>query len=225
MAFLVSFSVFAHCCVYREQIAEKRPPTATRTEEAESLIAEVRDSYRLGRTQDVITRTTLEKISGRDPDTFVALLITRGMAQFDLGDATASLATLAEAIEHSKQLELALQFTAAFAHFVRDTDFRAPEEVLPALAHLRQISARAGDSESLAGLHLAVARMEGLQGHCIDAHRHLEIARRFTSHGADDAVRCSVDLVEASLESIAGNLTRSRALAESCFERAEAAGF
>src|SRR5207247_219885 len=59
----------------------------------------------------------------------------------------------------------------------------------------------------------------------IDAHHHLEIARQFADRGNHIALRCTLDVVEASLESVAGNLDRSRRLAESCLHRAQAASF
>ncbi|MEZ5315982.1 MAG: sigma-54 dependent transcriptional regulator [Vicinamibacterales bacterium] len=41
----------------------------------------------------------------------------------------------------------------------------------------------------------------------------------------DPALACSIDLIDASLEAVAGNLVRSRQLAEACFDRATRAGF
>ena len=118
-----------------------------------------------------------------------------------------------------------LQFLATFSLFVRATDFQAPPALFPVLVQLRQLAASLGDAQSLSGLHLAVARLEGLRGHCVDAHRHLEIARRLAENSGPLALRCSVDLVEASLESFTGNLARSRHLSESCFRLADTEGF
>ena len=87
------------------------------------------------------------------------------------------------------------------------------------------LAAQLGAPHSVVGLHLAVARLEGLRGHCVDAHRHLEIARRFCGPLSEIATQCSIELVEASLEVVAGNLARAKRLAETCFRQADSVGF
>jgi DNA-binding NtrC family response regulator len=143
-----------------------------------------------------------------------------GMALSDLGDALAAISKLTAVVEMSPLGPDDLRFAAAFALFVRKADFQAPEEALPALTQLRQLATSLGDARSLAGLHLAVARLEGCRGHCVDAHRHLEIAKRFVDRSQNLTLQCILDIVEASLESIAGNIHRSRAISEGCLERA-----
>src|SRR5262245_18451531 len=145
------------------------------------------------------------------------MLLLRGKALVDFGNAIESIARLKLAVEGSRRSPTAEQFNIVFNLFVRETQFQAPPEIVPALARLRQLACLSGDARSLAGLHLAVARLEGCRGHCTDAHRHLEIARRLANHVSDAALLCSVDLVEASLASVAGNLVRSRRVAERCF--------
>jgi len=147
------------------------------------------------------------------------------MALFDVGDAISSLAALERAVADSSEHRTDLQFAATFSLFVRATDFQTPSVLLPVLVRLRQLASLLGDAPSLSGLHLAVARLEGLRGHCVDAHRHLEIARKLAERSDRPALLCSIDLVEASLETIAGNLIRSKQLADSCFRRADANGF
>jgi DNA-binding NtrC family response regulator/tetratricopeptide (TPR) repeat protein len=147
------------------------------------------------------------------------------MALFDIGNAIQAIGTLQEAVEVSRRCSSALQFASAFALFVRESDFQAPVEVIPGLTRLRLLASLVGEAHSLTGLHLAVARLEGYRGHCVNAHRHLEIARRFAGDAGQVSLNCSIDLVDASLESIAGNLARSRAIAEACFHRASEAGF
>ena len=147
------------------------------------------------------------------------------MASFDLGDVVGSLQILLAVTEEAKQHQHNLQFEATFALFLRAADFWPSEELLPVLVRLRQLAALAGNAQSLSALHLAVARLEGMRGHCVDAHRHLEIARRLAEQSPALAIRCSVDLVEASLEIVAGNLVRARQLAEACFRLADAEGF
>src|SRR5262249_36406483 len=117
-----------------------------------------------------------------------------------------------------------LQFAAIFGLFVRQADFQAPEEALRSLSRLRQLAASNGDARSLAGLHLAVARLECCRGHCVDAHRHLEIARTFAERTGSRALTCTLDVVAASLELLAGNIPRARILSEECFNRARTAG-
>jgi DNA-binding NtrC family response regulator len=147
------------------------------------------------------------------------------MALFDLGDVEGSLKVLREAVDLSRVFSEELQFSTTFALFVREGDYQSPEAAVPGLSILRQLASSLGNAKSLAGLHLAVARLEGFQGNCVNAHRHLEIARHFTSGDPQSPIRLSLDLVEASLESIAGNLVRSRQVSESCLRSATAVGF
>jgi DNA-binding NtrC family response regulator len=145
-----------------------------------------------------------------------------GMALFDLGDVVNSIELLQSAVEAARHCDGRLRFDTAFTLFVRVTDFQAPSELLPSLTELRQLASQVADAHSLGGLHLAVARVEGLRGHCADAHRHLEIARRCVERESNNAYMCSVDMIEGSLESVEGNLVRSRMLADRCLQRAQA---
>src|SRR5215831_5367620 len=207
------------------QSSRSESDSPSRSEVSTSVVSDVESLYRAGLPAEVVTRTEAKETRSADPESRVQLTVLRGMALFDLGDAVASIATLERAIEESKQHKASLQFLATFSLFVRATDFQTTQVLLPGLIQLRQLAASVGDAQSLAGLHLAVARLEGLRGHCIDAHRHLEIARRLAENSGRLALRCSVDLVEASLESFTGNLVRSRHLAESCFRLADSEGF
>jgi hypothetical protein len=99
------------------------------------------------------------------------------MARFDLGDVIGSIADLRNASAAAESAGIRFRFAAAFAHFLRESDFLQPSALLPLVAKLRQLAARAGDAESLASLHLAVARVEGLRGQCLTARHHLELAR------------------------------------------------
>lgn len=181
--------------------------------------------YRAGHNAEVLADVgkLVERVT--DPDLAVRLKILEGMATFDLGNVVESLILLRRAVELSKHSSASIRFAAALALFVRETDFQTPDEILPSLTILRQLASSIGDASALAGLHLAVARVEGLRGQCLSAYRHLEIARRFSDRSTDVGLQCCVDNVEASLESIAGNLARSRHLAQACFERADLAGF
>jgi hypothetical protein len=155
----------------------------------------------------------------------VRLLLLEGMARFDLGDVVHSLQVLAIAVEEAKDFDVQTQFAGRFAQFLRRSDFFEPDALITDLTKLRQLAAKAGDTGSIAALHLAVARVEGLRGHCTNAHHHLELARRFVSRTQDLALACTVDVVEASLETIAGNLVRARKLAKACLTRVQLTGF
>jgi DNA-binding NtrC family response regulator len=147
------------------------------------------------------------------------------MALFDLGECVQGVSQLLAAENASKTAEADLQFAAAFALFVRQSDFQAPEDALLGLSRLRQLATIAGDAQSLAGLHFAVARVEGYRGYAADAHRHLEVARRFAERCGHVPLRCTLGVVAVSLEFMAGNLLRARALAEESLAHARAAGF
>jgi DNA-binding NtrC family response regulator/tetratricopeptide (TPR) repeat protein len=198
--------------------------SASPTFSQESL-ARAEALYRAGLNGQLLNELADLGNGNTDANVTIRLKILEGMATFDLGDVVASLRLLREAVELARQASVSLRFSAALALFLRETDFQAPEEALPGLSSLRQLASSIGDANSLAGLHLGVARLEGLRGHCLNAHRHLEIARRFADRCDDVALCCCVDNIEASLQVMAGNLGRSRRLAEACFDRADVAGF
>ena len=150
--------------------------------------------------------------------------LIRAMAAFDVGDVTTSLAQL-EAQTKDKSTTTSSRFEASLALFLRASDFETPDQLLPHLAGLRQLALMSGNARSLAGLHLAVARLEGLRGFFLGAHRHLQISRRLGARAEDGQLACTLDLVEGSLECLSGNLVRSRELGERCNSRARSIGF
>jgi DNA-binding NtrC family response regulator len=203
-----------------------RPPLTPPSPEATaSGLTHAEALYRTGRTHELLETIGPLRGHGASQQTHVRVNLLEGMAMFDVGNVVQSLRLLAAAVEGSRRLDESLHFAAALALFLRESDFQSPDEVLPGLASLRQLASRIGDANALAGLHLGVARLEGLRGHCAGAHRHLEIARRFAERSRDVSLQCCVDNVDASLETIAGSFGRSRQLAQSCFTRADAAGF
>ena len=179
--------------------------------------------YRAGLSAELLDGLGRLDCPAADLETTLRLKIVEGMAAFDLGRVVSALEQLRQAVELSKQAPAPLRFTAALALFVRETDFQSPGDVLPGLSTLRQLASSIGEATPLAGLHLGVARLEGLRGQCLAARRHLEIARRFSERCDDDGLKCCVDNVDASLEAIAGNLAGSRALAQACVDRARRA--
>ena len=108
---------------------------------------------------------------------------------------------------------------------MREIDFVSPEQTLPALSQLRLLACQVGSAPALAGLHLAVARLEGLRGHCINAQRHVQIAEDSPNTRKTSPLACLVDLIEASMECVAGNLRRAKTLAEGSLMRANSLGF
>ena len=208
----------------RQSKTSVNPKESTKGDPDEVLLHEAESLYRAGRNSDLV------KLIDSVPTSLgltakVRLKVLGGMAKFDIGDVVASIADLRSATEAAGSGDLKLQFSTTFAQFLRESDFLGPEELIPHLTKLRQLASMVGDRTSLAALHLAVARVEGCRGHCMSAHRHLEIARSFTDHSDNLALQCTVDVVEASLESIAGNFSRSKTLANACLNQARAASF
>lgn len=180
-------------------------------------LSEAEARYRTGDVRSVIDDYPDSGSSAR-------IRVIRAMALFDLGDVTGSIAALLAIIRDTPNHSYE-RFDARLALFLRSSDFESPTELLPSLTELRQLATRLGTAKTLAALHLAVARVEGLRGHLRDAHRHLQLSRTLSGDTPDEGVACSLDLVEGSLECVRGNLSRSRDLAQRCRDRAVAAGF
>ena len=149
------------------QSRRAEPNLTSASESSRSMVPDVEALYRGGFPAEVLARTEPKEVKSADAESRVQLSVLRGMALFDLGDAVASIATLERAIQDSADHKANLQFLATFSLFVRATDFQTPAALLPLLIQLRQLAALVGDAQSLSGLHLAVARLEGLRGHCV----------------------------------------------------------
>jgi DNA-binding NtrC family response regulator/tetratricopeptide (TPR) repeat protein len=162
-------------------------------------------------------------LAGLDDRGTAECLVLQGMALFDSGDVVGAIDVLGKAIDVAASVSSEAQYNAAFALFVRATDFQTPEEAVSGLTKLRELAARVGDARSLCGLHLAVARLEGIRGRFFSARHHLQLARALAERHTNEALRCSVDLVSASVETIAGNLRQCRSLALQCLGRARTA--
>ena len=200
-------------------------PGSSPSDQASSLLDQADNAYRSGCNFRVLDILRNLDSAGLDDNQSVRCRVLRGLAEYDLGDVISSVSTLRSAVAGVKNCSLDVQFQASFSLFVRETDFLAPEQVLPSLSRLRQLAAAAGDARSLAGLHLAAARLEGCRGQCVEAHRHVEIARSLAERSRNAALLCSIGIVEASLESVAGNLVRAKLLAEASLATAEAERF
>jgi transcriptional regulator with PAS, ATPase and Fis domain len=196
-----------------------------KSQSRDALVNRAESLYRAGRTREALAACDQGAGSAPEHGSVVHLGILRGMALFDLGDCIGGVSQLVAAESISRAAEPDLQFAAAFALFVRQSDFQAPEDALLGLSRLRQLATIAGDARSLAGLHFAVARVEGYRGYAADAHRHLDLAQRFADRCGHGPLRCTLGVVAVSLEFMAGNLLRARLLAEESLVQARAAGF
>ena len=156
--------------------------------------------------------------SGAVPQDKPQLLLIQGVALFENGRTEIALKLLHEAAELAPAIDEETEFAATLSLFTRESQFLRPSESLPGLARVRQLAASLGNPNSIAGLHLAVARLEAYRGHCFDARRHVEIARTASARLDKATLRGSIDLVDASLETIAGNLDRATISARNCFK-------
>ena len=197
--------------------AESAYASGSRLSEAERL-------YRTGQARDLLDVSASAEHHNIKGIEGTRLAIVRAMAQFDVGDVTTSLQSLG-ALTLDESNEDAARFEACFALFLRTSDFATPDDLLPDLTTLRQLAAKRGQARSLASLHLAVARLEGLRGLFTDAFRHLQLSRRLATFENDDSFQCTLDLVEGSLECIGGNFQRSKLLGQRCQTRAKGSDF
>jgi hypothetical protein len=145
------------------------------------LIALAERQYRSGLTKEAVGTCDEARAAGLDLESAARADILRGMALFETGEPGRGIEQLIAAQESAKHTNPKVQFAAAFALFVRQADFQSPDDSLVGLSRLRQLATVAGDPDSLAGLHFALARLEGYRGLASSAHRHVEIAGRFAN--------------------------------------------
>ena len=189
---------------------------------ADSLTA-VELLLRAGRTAEIGPYLQSLDQTELPTQTRARLATAHGMALFELGDVIAACEQLQHAFELASDGPLDLQFSTALALFSRQSQFLAPDETLPTLSRLRQLGTRVGDAAAIANLHLVVARLEGFRGHCINARRHVHVARQLFGQSDRPAHRSIIDLVDSGLEMYAGNLNRAAQSARSGFEEANTA--
>lgn len=198
--------------------------TGDGTPRTDALLYDAQLLYRSARYSDLLDLLTRSPVPAAS-ELSVRLHMLAGMAHFDRGQVTEAIADLDRAVAESSGLGTAVRFSAEFARFLRLSAFADPETIMLDISRLRQLAAQAGDGDSLVSMHLAVARVEGCRGHCIGARRHLRIARGLIGQSSNVALACLVDVAEASLEAIAGNLGRTRELALACLARAHSSEF
>src|SRR5262245_37490396 len=131
----------------RSGISSRPDPTSTNI--IDERVLQFEALYRAGRLSEVI-ETSVSSNWQLDADSALRLLMVRGKALFDSGNVLESIAVLRLAIEESRRGSAAVQFSVAFALFVRETDFQTPEEIVPSLGRLRQLACLSGDARSLA---------------------------------------------------------------------------
>jgi transcriptional regulator with PAS, ATPase and Fis domain len=179
------------------------------TDSSLSVLREVEALFWSGKTREVGVAVSKINPVGLDATIGAQLAILHGMALFQLGDALVGNEKLREAVALSQNGPRSAHFSAVMALFSRESQFQAPDESLPALSRLRQLAFGLGDAVSMGSLHLEVARLEGLRGHCINARRHVEIARHLFGRVDRPTLKISLELVDSTLEMYAGNLGRA----------------
>jgi DNA-binding NtrC family response regulator len=161
----------------------------------------------------------------QNPAEVSRLKLIEAVSEFEMGSATESIDALKRAAHLVAGQDDELELAVNLALFSRESQFLTPAEVIPTLGKVRQLAASLGSPQALAGLHLAVARVEAYRGHCVDARRHLEIARKAAAVTGRPMLAAAINLVDAALEQIAGNLERATRSAKDGFEQSSLHGF
>ncbi len=177
------------------------------TEQAQAL-------YRNGRLSEAIA--TVEGAGLTD----AAGRLVHATALYDTGSAVRALQLLSDLCEELRNQPNSARFGAEFSLFVRESTFQTPADAASRLATLRQLATAIGDAASLAGLHLAVARIEALRGSSADARLHLDIAKRLAVESGSSDLKCSIELVSASPLLDVGSVDQARRAAARAFEEA-----
>ncbi len=176
-------------------------------------VADAQLTHRRGQAREALTQVGLIEAATLSLASRIHLLKIEGEALFDVGEVSRSICTLKRAFRNlSCDGPDNLRFDIVFSLLLRSTDFYGPADVVPQVAELRQLGSRIGDAYALSLLHLAVARLEGIRGHYLDAHRRLQTARQLAVAKPTDSLLCSLDMVDGSLECSSGHLGRSTEL-------------
>ena len=141
-------------------------------------VADAQLTHRRGQAREALTQVGLIEAATLSLASRIHLLKIEGEALFDVGEVSESICTLKRALDLSCDGPDNLRFDIVFSLLLRSTDFYGPADVVPQVAELRQLGSRIGDAYALSLLHLAVARLEGIRGHYLDAHRRLQTARQ-----------------------------------------------
>jgi hypothetical protein len=112
-------------------------------------IETVASLYRSGQTTAAAELASSGMLAGLDDRGTAECLVLQGMALFDSGDVVGAIDVLGKAIDVAASVSSEAQYHAAFALFVRATDFQTPEEAVSGLTKLRELAARVVDARSL----------------------------------------------------------------------------
>jgi DNA-binding NtrC family response regulator len=168
--------------------------------------------YRNGRLAESISVAEASGLS--DPET----RLIHANALYETGSVIKALGLLSQLCDELRKRPDVERFAAEFSRFNRESNFQSPAETVTGLGRLRQLATTIGDAPSLAGLHLAVARIEALRGLGSDARAHLDIARRLAT--GQQSLLCSIELVSASPFIYGGSIELAKRSAIVGFERA-----
>ena len=189
--------------------SERAQKVASTDVQISELLSTADRQFWAGRTTEVLVSVDSIQPAALDASTGVRLRLLRGMASFELGFATDAIASFREALLLAESCAPTVRFGAALALFSRESQFQSPDEALPSLSRLRQLATMLGDAGSLGHLHLAVARLDALRGHCVSARRHLEVSRQLFVRSDKPPAKGIVELVDSGLEMYGGNLNRA----------------
>lgn len=183
-----------------------------------TAVAHVRRLYQEGRLSEAVAAA--EHTNPNDSE----ILLVLATALFDRGEVCRALDILEALCQAVKNASPHLQFSVAFACFIRRSAFQPASELSLSLAVVRQLATAIGDASSLGGLHLAVAKIEALRGSSLDSGTHVDIARRLSVTAGSASLRCSIDLISAILDLYTGRLERARLAAVRSFDVASQEG-
>jgi transcriptional regulator with PAS, ATPase and Fis domain len=159
--------------------------------------------YVAGRLSDAIDHIDKSGVAG------VSDRLVLAVALFDQGDVTRCLEVFSELSVAVLDAAPQSRFEVEFLRFQSASAFLSPSDTTSLLAPLRQLATSLGDSSSLAGLHLAVAKLESLRGSMTDAGTHVEIARRLACESGLAAIQTRVDLISTNIDVYSGNIERA----------------
>ena len=179
---------------------------------------QVKALYQAGRLTAAIALA--DATSSEDP----RVRLIKAVAVFDRGNGSEGLSLLRSLCADLVGDSEADSLSAEFSLFSRESAFQTPSETSARLVTLRQAATSIGRPSSLAGLHLAVAKIEALRGSSCDARAHLEIARRLALDADSRELRCSIELISASPFLDTGSIDQARRAAIRAFEGASSNG-
>ena len=160
----------------RGKRADRKQVTAKTASEIDPRVFEATEVYHRASSTRTL-RFVEEAHRSLIPRSQVELRLIAAMALYDSGQITRGLADLAATDEKTLEFDLDLQFRSAFSLFSRSCEFETQQDLMPLLSRLRQIATQKGDGVSLAGLQLALAKVEACRGNSVSASVHLETAR------------------------------------------------